>query len=190
MPENSSARLLDAALTEFSKHGYGGASVADVCAAAGVTKPTLYHFFGSKEGLFAAVVSHYGDQLTEQLRQIRRYDGHVGNTLNRIALSELALARSGERFYRLMFLVWSGPRQSATTPAIDLGLLHHEMLREVFLAAEADRGNMRGRAERFAISFQATLNAYASWGWEGRVDIPEEELSRELVRQFMHGIFS
>jgi TetR/AcrR family transcriptional repressor of mexJK operon len=50
------ARLLDVALKEFLQHGYGGASLNRIIAAAGVSKTTLYSRFASKEALFRAII--------------------------------------------------------------------------------------------------------------------------------------
>jgi|tagenome__1003787_1003787.scaffolds.fasta_scaffold20514585_1 AcrR family transcriptional regulator len=50
---------LDRALTVFWSRGYEGASIADLTAAMGINAPSLYAAFGSKEGLFRAVLHHY-----------------------------------------------------------------------------------------------------------------------------------
>jgi TetR/AcrR family transcriptional repressor of mexJK operon len=49
-------RILEAAQRHFSEHGLERASVDAIAAAAGVSKMTVYSNFGSKEGLFQAVV--------------------------------------------------------------------------------------------------------------------------------------
>jgi AcrR family transcriptional regulator len=46
------ARLLLSALSHFAAKGYDGVQVKQVAEEAGVSKPTLYYHFGSKEGLF------------------------------------------------------------------------------------------------------------------------------------------
>ncbi len=46
------AKLLRVALTHFAGKGYDGVQVREVAEEAGVSKPTLYYHFGSKEGLF------------------------------------------------------------------------------------------------------------------------------------------
>ena len=46
------AKLLLVALTHFASKGYDGVQVKEVAEQAGVSKPTLYYHFGSKEGLF------------------------------------------------------------------------------------------------------------------------------------------
>jgi AcrR family transcriptional regulator len=50
---------LDRAMTVFWRQGYEGASVADLTKAMGINAPSLYACFGSKEGLFQAVVDRY-----------------------------------------------------------------------------------------------------------------------------------
>jgi AcrR family transcriptional regulator len=52
----SSGRILDAATAVFARQGYDRASMAAIATRAGVTKPTLYARFGSKEQLFQAAV--------------------------------------------------------------------------------------------------------------------------------------
>src|SRR3954447_568983 len=49
-------RILRAAVDEFAAHGYGGARIARIAAAAGANKERLYHYFRSKDGLFEAAV--------------------------------------------------------------------------------------------------------------------------------------
>jgi TetR/AcrR family transcriptional regulator len=51
------ADILRAAEREFATAGYGGARIERIAAAAGVNKQLLFHYYRSKEGLFAAAVS-------------------------------------------------------------------------------------------------------------------------------------
>ena len=50
---------LDRAMTVFWRQGYEGASMADLTKAMGINAPSLYACFGSKEGLFRAVMDRY-----------------------------------------------------------------------------------------------------------------------------------
>lgn len=49
-------RILNAALREFSKSGYSGASMTAIAKRAAVSKPTLYQYIGQKDALFRAVL--------------------------------------------------------------------------------------------------------------------------------------
>ena len=53
------ARALDQALRVFWRHGYEGASLADLTAAMGINRPSLYAAFGNKETLFRRALDHY-----------------------------------------------------------------------------------------------------------------------------------
>lgn len=57
--EGSRQRLLAAATGEFAAHGIAGARVDRVAASAGVNKAQMYGWFGSKDGLFDAVLSRH-----------------------------------------------------------------------------------------------------------------------------------
>ena len=65
-------RLLRAALKIFADRGYAGASVQAIVDAARVTKPTLYYYFGSKAGLYQALLDWAND---ERLRLMREAAG-------------------------------------------------------------------------------------------------------------------
>lgn len=56
-------RILQAALTVFSEQGYSGATMEAVAARAGLSKPTLYQYFPSKEALFQAMLLPHRDRM-------------------------------------------------------------------------------------------------------------------------------
>src|SRR5215475_10727060 len=55
--ERTKRLLLEAATTEFSQHGLAGARVDRIAASAGVNKERIYQYYGSKQGLFGAVLA-------------------------------------------------------------------------------------------------------------------------------------
>jgi len=54
-------KLLDAALHVIRAQGYAGATVDDICRAAGVTKGSFFHHFKGKDDLALAAVRHWSD---------------------------------------------------------------------------------------------------------------------------------
>jgi TetR/AcrR family transcriptional regulator len=52
----STDRILAAARGEFARRGFGAARLQDIAAQAQLSHPTLLYHFGSKEGLYAAVI--------------------------------------------------------------------------------------------------------------------------------------
>jgi AcrR family transcriptional regulator len=61
------AQLIEIALRRFARDGYHGVSVDDIAGEAGVTKPIVYTYFGSKEGLFIAAAEHAAERLRAAL---------------------------------------------------------------------------------------------------------------------------
>ncbi len=54
--EDTRRRILDTALEVFASEGYEGASTRQLAERAGVNLPAIQYYFGSKEGLFRAVI--------------------------------------------------------------------------------------------------------------------------------------
>jgi len=57
------ARILEAASERFAEKGFNGATVDEIAGLAGVNKQRLYAYFGSKNGLFEAVLCEVFEQV-------------------------------------------------------------------------------------------------------------------------------
>lgn len=86
------ARLLDAAYSEFAARGFAGGRVETIATAAGANKQAIYLYFGSKEGLFDAVLENrlgiLGDQVPYTPDEFPEYIGALFDHL--VRHSELA----------------------------------------------------------------------------------------------------
>ena len=77
-PENNARqRLLEAATELFAEKGYAGTSVRAIVDRVGVSKPVLYYYFKSKEGLFYAILEWAADVQQEILNEIFTTSGTV-----------------------------------------------------------------------------------------------------------------
>ena len=63
-------KLLAAGRHAFGTIGYAEASMDDFTSAAGLTRGALYHHFGDKKGLLAAVIQEIDAEMSERLAQI------------------------------------------------------------------------------------------------------------------------
>ncbi|QJQ21264.1 TetR family transcriptional regulator [Pseudomonas sp. SK] len=68
--QETRALLLATARQMFSELGYAHTSMDDLTARAGLTRGALYHHFGDKKGLLAAVVEQLDAEMDERLRAI------------------------------------------------------------------------------------------------------------------------
>lgn len=69
--EHTRQQIFAAALRLFATHGYAGTSTQAIIAASRVSKPVLYYHFGSKAGLFSAIVSEAGDQVLQVISKAK-----------------------------------------------------------------------------------------------------------------------
>jgi len=62
--------ILDSALRCFRAEGFQGASIARICAEAGISPGHLYHYFDSKEAIIEAIVAIDRARISEMLDQL------------------------------------------------------------------------------------------------------------------------
>lgn len=88
--------LLTAGRRLFGLQGYEGASIGALCAEAGVTSGALYHHFGDKAGLFAAVAEQLDAGLVQQVASARtRASGRGEDPWNAFLAGVDALLKAG-----------------------------------------------------------------------------------------------
>lgn len=187
---DNQTRLLDIALSLFSQRGYAAVGVQEIVDTAGLTKPTLYHYFGSKKGLLEALLAREMAPLMLAIANSERYAGDLVLTLESLANAYFLIARNSPVFYRLSLAMQFSPPESETHRAIlPYDQQQQAALEGVFQAAVADHGNLRGRHQRYAAAFLGQINAAIVLFFRGEWDLDHQAVY-QLVHQFMHGIFS
>ena len=108
-------RILEATAGLLAESADADASTRAICEAAGVTAPTLYHHFGDKEGLLAAVVDFgWAAFLETKLAAAAVVHDHVADDVRAGWDNHLEFARENPSFYKLM---WS-PTVAASSGAV------------------------------------------------------------------------
>ena len=77
LANNTRARILETATDLFAEKGYAGTYVREIVEKAGVSKPALYYYFKSKEGLFYAILEWATDAQREILNEVFEASGTV-----------------------------------------------------------------------------------------------------------------
>jgi TetR/AcrR family transcriptional regulator len=96
------ARILDAALREFSAHGLAGARTEAIAASAGVNKALLYYHFESKENLYIATLEKIGGKVRDSTLAVLQSQASAGERLLRMALNHFDRILTQQDFQRLM----------------------------------------------------------------------------------------
>lgn len=86
-------KLIAAARAAFGTRGYAETSMDELTAAAGLTRGALYHHFGDKKGLLAAVIAQIDAEMNAHMRAVaaRAADPWIGFRDECTAYIELAL---------------------------------------------------------------------------------------------------
>jgi AcrR family transcriptional regulator len=67
-------QMLDAAVLVFSRHGYHAAAVDEIAEVAGISKPMVYAYIGTKEELFMACLRREATRLMEAVAAVAGVD--------------------------------------------------------------------------------------------------------------------
>lgn len=112
-PAPSTERILQSALSLFSEKGYDATSVREICQAAGITKPTLYHFYGSKEGVYHALVDGTLERFQQDMARAVESGGPLRDRLRRLTLTYFEAARADPDLSRFILALLHDPPSSA-----------------------------------------------------------------------------
>lgn len=183
-PAAASARqaILDAALELFSSRGFSATTIEDVREASGASTGSIYHHFGSKEGLAAAL---FLEGLSGfQRRAVEVYAAHPAAEEGVRAVVHLYLEWVAEHPSLARFLLTSrAPSvRSATDPEL------RELNRRFFAATAAwreaniDAGAIRPlSADMYLAIVVGPAQAFARGWLAGRTQTPIEEATEALA---------
>jgi len=106
-------RLMLAATELFKEKGYAGASVREIVAAAGVTKPVLYYYFGNKEGLYLELMTGTFRTFQGIVSQVATFPGTVRERIIRFSTTIFDSFVENISVVRLIYSIFFGPPQGA-----------------------------------------------------------------------------
>ena len=128
------------ALDLFASKGYEATSVREICEAAGIAKPTLYHFYGSKEGVYRALIDGTFEQFRKDLADLLAQGGTAEERLRRMARSYFEYA--GARREVMRFVLSLVHNTSTAAPKTDFPTLYEAIVSHV--ARCVDEGVLSG----------------------------------------------
>ena len=71
LPQEKQDKIVYAAMKLFGEVGYKKAYISEIAAASGISKALVFHYFGSKKGLYAYLVYYTGKIVMTQAQQER-----------------------------------------------------------------------------------------------------------------------
>lgn len=141
-------RLFRAAIELFNRRGYAATTVREIVEAAGVTKPVLYYYFGSKEGIYLAILEDARKAFQARVDAVQQSGGRVRERIFSLSRELFRLFRENIEVVRLVHAVYYGPPQGA--PPFDFDAFHYtfeavleHLIEEGVRVGELRPGNIR-----------------------------------------------
>jgi TetR/AcrR family transcriptional regulator len=179
-------KLMEAALMLFTQRGYSATTVRELVEAAGVTKPVLYYYFGSKEGLFLELMRTHFGRLEAVVDVYRKGEGSIRKRLTAMLDKGFAYVRQDLDFIRLMHAVYYGPPGEA--PYFDFDAYHqryHDLIAR-FLEEGIEKGEFRsGNAGDMAWIILGTVEIAI----EDQICCQPSRIDRDTLKRLLHLVF-
>jgi TetR/AcrR family fatty acid metabolism transcriptional regulator len=109
--------ILEGALRVFGERGYEDATVAAICAEAGISEPTLYEYFESKEDVLFSISELYTRREIERLSQLAHYIDDPRERVRAIIQAYLEFYESNPLYTSVALLTLKGNRRYVASPA-------------------------------------------------------------------------
>ncbi len=187
--ETNKDRLRQTAERLFAARGYDAVGIREVVETAGVTKPTLYYHFGSKQGLLDAIFARHYQQLLAVLGEASSYDGDLLKTMKQLVTAYLTYAGAhADTAYLQLAMTYLPISHGSAALITPYAQQLQQFFVDLFTAAVPEHGNLRGHERILAVSLLGVLNNHVILLLNGQVPLTERG-TEALVKQYMYGIY-
>lgn len=181
-------QMLDIAAQAFGRHGFHAASMDEIARACGVTKPMLYAYFSSKEGLYLATVERAGRYVVGAVEALLAEPDPLTRLRQGAALLLQFIDRD-RHGWAVLFAEGLGDRPVARRVA---GYRSRIAQAAALTLAEAGQGRKAAAAavraaEPYAVGLLGAGEALARW-WLNQRDVPLATVHR-LTDAMVEAIF-
>lgn len=170
-------KILSCAQRLFFEKGYDAVGVQEIVDTAGITKPTMYYYFKSKQGLLECLLSEGAQEMLDQVREVTETEGEFLKVFELVTKKYLELAVENKEFYLMLVSLFSSAKDNeafrSAKPYISrfLGLF-----RRFFERYSRQQGGFFVSADYLAISYTGIINMFMMTSFE------RGELESETVR--------
>jgi AcrR family transcriptional regulator len=180
MPRSAREQLiLRVAGQVFAESGYERASMDRIASLAGVSKPMLYAYFGSKEGLYLAYIERTGGELVQRLVNADRGNGGDPSTgrLRAVINEFLAFVEQHSDGWTVLFRELNARRPLAEQVSQLRSEVVDEVRRMLETAGEPSWAGLRPPAsEGVAEAIVGAGEALANW-WLKKPEVPRQDVA-------------
>ncbi len=184
------------ALKLFARKGYASTSVHEIVEAAGVTKPMLYYYFGSKERLARRLVIEPAERHVATLESFASADiPHLEREIAWLR-EQLQFCRENQDRARFMFALYFGPLGAELAESVgQIGERAKAVLRQIVTQRPETRGWSPTRIDDYVRAVQGQmLSTVIEMLYDERSKAlttePVDDLARRLIVDLDTGYFA
>ena len=174
--------ILACAQRLFYEKGYDSVGVQEIVDTAGITKPTMYYYFKSKQGLLESLLEQGGKRMLDSLKEAIQIDGSYERILQNVVRSYITTALENKEFYLMLVSLFSSARDhegyKVAKPYIT-EMLH--VTRGLFERLGKEHKSIQGREDYLAISLNGIITYYMLVSFER--GLTEETLLNDTIVQ-------
>jgi AcrR family transcriptional regulator len=174
--ERREQQILDVAGAIFARAGYHSASMDEIADGVGVSKPMLYTYFGSKEGLYLAYIRRAGGQLLDRLVSARAPHDSASALLRARITEFLSFVEEHGDGWKVLF----GEVGSTRPFAENVAALREQIADAVRRMIEAGAGAWPGyslpASDAIAHALVGAGESLANW-WLDHPDVARDEVA-------------
>jgi len=183
-------RLLDHGLTLFANKGYVATGTQEIIAAAGVSKPVLYHHFANKRALFLEIVGKIYDESERQWRTVISSDTTASRKLYQVSGLSFQGCAADTRIPRLMMQTHYGPPVEELADFMEERSSRRFLMICEIISQGLESGELRsGDSSTLALLFCCIMDQHLAIlsRLPDAKSMLTAERSRALVDAFLHG---
>lgn len=175
-------QILDVASRVFGGNGFGATGIQEIAEQAGISKPLIYTYFGSKEGLFEACLVRAGSLIADDIDRTSE-SGEIGLARALLTLEGVFTMLEGRPWIWRLFFDSTRPQ----TPEIDVVIDRYTGR----LTTRADEGIAELMAlvgnddpldhSALAAVWSSIFDGLVTW-WLDHPDVSAEEMTQRSAR--------
>ncbi len=180
-------QLLEVAGRLFELKGYRGTSIRDIASSMDTSISNIYHYFGSKEGLWHEIQKHSVRQLPVRLQEAVAGESDPARQLRRLLETHLRLADEYQRESRIFFLNADQIDPSRNTRQREIQRAVLNVYLEV-LGRLARQGRLSSRRTKIlAFNMLGVLNWMLRW-YRPEGELSAAEVHEEIIGFVLRGV--
>jgi TetR/AcrR family transcriptional regulator len=172
--------IRNAAIALFAEKGFAATTTREICDRARVSKPVLYHHFGSKEQLFREILLDACNEYRKQLSLAAQRATAVRERLIEVFTADFGLTKRDPELSILFFRMIFAPKGEPSIDPIQSGMEWLQLVGGI-VEQGVRRGELRGKPSEVAEAFMGIHMIYTM----SYLLLGEPELDRRLAARIV-----